>query len=418
MKRRDLLKAGLAAGTATVASAPVEARDHPTSVATDRQYMTSLLAKIASPVLSAMAVGRLRKTMTLELSPTWDGRDPNVSYLECVGRLLSGMAPWLSLPDDNTPEGKLRSVYKAQAVASLGHGVDPGSPDYFLWRNESQPLVDAAFLTQALLRAPQQLWTPLDVATRARLVSEIKGLRRVSAPYTNWLLFAAMNEVFLLSVDEDWDPIRVDIAIKKMNEWYAGDGWMADGPIFHFDYYGSYVIFPMLLEILEVLLRLKPKFMDLDPAEEHAKWLKRTQRYCEHLERLISPEGTYPPIGRSLTYRTGAFQPLCLLAWRKSLPDTLPEGQVRAALTAVQRRVFADPSNFDSGGFLTLGFTGHQPNLADVYSDNGSMYLVSESFIALGLAANDSYWTSLPLDWTTKRAFANQPFLRDHFVDY
>ena len=54
------------------------------------------------------------------------------------------------------------------------------------------------------------------------------------------------------------------------------------------------------------------------------------QRYAEHLERLIGPEGSYPPVGRSLTYRTAVFQPLALLAWRKQLPASLPEGQVRA----------------------------------------------------------------------------------------
>ena len=92
--------------------------------------------------------------------------------------------------------------------------------------------------------------------------------------------------------------------------------------------------------------------------------LKRTQRYCEHLERLISPEGCYPTIGRSLTYRTAAFQPLALLALQKKLPASLPEGQVRAALHAVHQSIWRHPSNFTSDGFLTLGFAGHNPQLA------------------------------------------------------
>jgi hypothetical protein len=41
-----------------------------------------------------------------ELSPTWDGREKSVAYLECFGRLISGLSPWLSLPEDDTPEGK------------------------------------------------------------------------------------------------------------------------------------------------------------------------------------------------------------------------------------------------------------------------------------------------------------------------
>jgi hypothetical protein len=70
------------------------------------------------------------------------------------------------------------------------------------------------------------------------------------------------------------------------------------------------------------------------------------QRYCEHLERFIGTDGSYPPIGRSLTYRTAVFQPLALLAWRKQLPASLPEGQVRAALHAVHKAIWTEPSNF------------------------------------------------------------------------
>ena len=416
MDRRDLMKAALAApalmGTAAMA-APAKKQ----APADDRAYMTGLLSKIAAPVLSNMSQGKLKSAFKMELSPTWDGRDQGVAYLECFGRLISGLAPWLNLAEDDTPEGKLRKTFTEQALASYTHSVDPASPDYLLWRGPGQALVDSAYYTNAFLRAPK-LWEGLDATTKARVITEIKGLRRISPPYTNWLLFAAMNEVFLLSIGEDWDPVRLDLAVKKMNEWYVGDGMIADGVHFHYDYYSSYVIYPMMVEILEVLARLNPSFNNLKPAEEHAKWLKRMQRYGEHLERMISPEGTYPPIGRSMTYRTAAFQPLGLLAWRKALPETLPEGQVRAALTAAQHRIFDNPSNFDGDGWLTIGFAGHQPTLGDWYSNNGSMYIVSESFLALGLPANDSYWTSAPLAWTAKKAFVNETFRKDYYVDY
>ncbi len=417
MQRRDFLKAAITTSVAATASSAAEAKPHTPPPVDDRAYWAGLLEQMATPVLSNMAQGKLKQAFHLELSPTWDGRNAQVSYLECFGRLMSGIAPWLNLPDDATPEGRRRAALRDQAVAAFAHSVDPQSPDCLLWHGEGQILVDSAYYSRALIRAPG-LWAPLDAATKTRIAAAIKAQRQVSPPYTNWLLFAAMNETFLLMAGDDWDPERIDLALKKMEEWYVGDGWLADGPRFHFDYYSSYVMFPMILEILEVLMRSKPAFNNLKPAEEHAKWLKRTQRYGEHLERMISPEGTYPPIGRSLTYRTAAFQPLGLLAWRKALPESLPEGQVRAATTAVQKRVFDMPGNFNDAGFLTIGFAGHQPDLADVYSDNGSMYLASESFLALGLPAGDSYWTSAPLPWTAKKAFSNQPFSKDHYVEY
>lgn len=384
----------------------------------DRSYMVDLLAKLAVPVLGPMSQGRLRQAFTPELSPNWDGRNPQVAYLECFGRLMSGIAPWLALGADATAEGRLRERLQQQALASYAHSVDPGSPDYLLWRTEGQPLVDSAYFTNALLRAPKQLWEPLDASTKQRVVQEIKGLRRVSPPYTNWLLFAAMNEAFLLSVGEQWDPMRIDLAIRKINEWYVGDGWYSDGPRLHFDHYGSYVIHPMLVEILEVLVATRARFNNLDAPALLEQAYKRMQRYGEHLERLIGPEGSFAPIGRSLTYRTAAFQPLGLLAWRGKLPKSLPEGQVRAATLAAQRAIFRAKSNFTADGYLTIGFAGHQPMLGDPYSNAGSMYIVSESLIALGLPADHAYWTAPALPWTTKKAFSGEAFPKDYYVNY
>lgn len=419
MHRRDMIKAAIAgpAVMGAMAASGAEAAKKAPDV-NDRAYMAGLLQTMAEPVLSNMAAGNLKKNFALEVSPTWDGRNKGVAYMEAFARLMAGVAPWLSLPEDDTPEGRVRKRLEQQALQSFVHSVDPNSPDYLLWQGEGQALVDSAYFTNALMRAPKQLWEPLPATTKKRIVEEIKGLRRVSPPYTNWLLFAAMNEAFLLSVGEGWDPMRVDLTIKKMEEWYVGDGWVADGVKFHFDYYNAYVIYPMLLEILEVLVRFKTGFNNLKPEIELQKWQKRTRRYCEHLERFISPTGTYPPIGRSLTYRTAAFQPLALMAWRKSLPDKLPEGQVRAALTAVHQAVFSNASNFTKDGYLTIGFAGHQPELGDWYSNNGSMYITSEGFLALGLPATDTFWTAPAIDWTQKKAFAGGRFAKDYAVDY
>jgi hypothetical protein len=109
---------------------------------------------------------------------------------------------------------------------------------------------------------------------------------------------------------------------------------------------------------------------------------------------------------------------LALLALRKQLPENLPEGQVRAALTAVHRAVWTEPSNFTKDGYLTLGFVGHQPELADWYSNSGSMYIASEGFLALGLPAQDSFWTAPALDWTQKKAFSGRKFPKDYPVKY
>jgi hypothetical protein len=378
----------------------------------DRKYWTDLLYKISEPVLSNMSKGELSKNMQLELSPTWDGRDQRVSYMEAFGRLMDGLAPWLSLPDDAMEEGKQRKQLREWALKSYANAVDPDSPDYLLWRNEGQPLVDAAYIASSFLRAPKQLWEPLDDLTKERYIAEFQQLRRIDPPYSNWLLFSATVETFLLSVNAPCDLYRIHSAIRKIEEWYVGDGWYSDGEHFAFDYYNSYVIHPMYVQVLEKLVE-KQRFSQ----EKNLELARlRMQRFGMILERLVSPEGSIPVFGRSMTYRLGVFQPLALLAWKERLPKELPEGQIRTAMTAVMKRMFSVEENFNENGFLQLGFAGHQPDLADWYTNNGSLYLTSEVFLPLGLPANHSFWTSEAQDWTSKKAWSGTSFPKDHAI--
>ena len=423
MERRNFIQAmvaGSAAGGVMAAQGAAAATAAKPSAAggSARAELAALAQKMSEPVLVNMAAGTLKKNFALEVSPTWDGRDKNVAYLECFGRLIAGIAPWLALPDDGTPEGATRKRLHQLALQSYTNSVDPANPDYLQWKAPGQTLVDSAYFTNALIRAPKVLWEPLDAKTKQRIIAEIKALRRIEPPYINWMLFAAMNEAWLMSIGEEFDPLRMNVAIRKINEWYVGDGWIKDGDAFHFDYYNAFVMHPMLVEILDVLDERKGEFWKGKPNELRAQAVKRMQRYSEHLERFIGTDGTYPPIGRSLTYRTAAFQPLALLALRKQLPASLPEGQVRAALQAVHKAVWSNPGNFTRDGYLTIGFVGHHPELGDWYSNNGSMYIASASLLPLGLAPTDSYWTAPAQDWTQKKAFAGAAFPKDYPVDY
>lgn len=379
----------------------------------DRAYWCNLAYKMAAPVLSNMAKGELQKNMIVEVSPTWDGRDKRVTYMEAFGRLMAGIAPWLTLPDDNTEEGQMRKQLREWALKSYANAVDPQSPDYLLWRNEGQPLVDAAYIAESFLRAYDQLWMPLDETTKKRYIEEFTLIRRVDPPYTNWLLFSSTIESFLAKAGAKYDAYRVNSAIRKVEEWYTGDGWYADGPSFAFDYYSSYVFHPMYLETLQAMKDAKA-YTRIHYSKYYDRALKRAQKYSLILERLISPEGTFPVFGRSIPYRMAAMQPLALMAWYQELPAGVSNAQVRCALTATMKRMFESGNNFNEGGYLTIGFSGRQPNIADWYTNNGSLYMTSLAFIPLGLPATHPFWTDAPQDWTSKRAWSEQAFPKDH----
>lgn len=380
----------------------------------DRAYWCDLLYKIAEPVLSNMSRGELKKNMLLELSPTWDGRNKDVAYMECFGRTMAGLAPWLSLPDDDSQEGKQRRQLREWALKSYAHAVDPESPDYLGWNKHGQALVDAAYIAESFLRAPQQLWAPLDEVTKQRYIREFKGLRRYDPVYSNWVMFVSMIETFLMTVDDGYDQYRIHHGVRKIGEWYVGDGWYSDGPGFAFDYYNSFVIQPMYVEVLQTLNKQGKKYKVSSKQVGVAE--KRLQRYGAILERFISPEGTFPVFGRSIPYRLGTLQALALLAWQQKLPAEISEGQVRAAITAVMKRMYAHPENFNEKGFLQLGFVGHQPGLADVYTNNGSLYMTTLAFLPLGLPADHSFWTSPAENWTQKKAWNGEDFPKDHAI--
>jgi hypothetical protein len=131
---------------------------------------------------------------------------------------------------------------------------------------------------------------------------------------------------------------------------------------------------------------------------------------------LISPEGTFPAIGRSLAYRFGAFHLLATMALRKELPDGIAPEQVRCALSAVIRRMIEAPGTFDEHGWLRVGFCGHQPAIAEPYISTGSLYLCSTAFAPLGLPSTDDFWSGPPKAWTAQKVWSGQDVPADHAI--
>ncbi|MFC3772074.1 DUF2264 domain-containing protein [Paenibacillus sp. GCM10012303] len=371
----------------------------------DREYWIHTLIRIADPVLGALAERRLKATMPVE--GKLDDR-PNYTHLEALGRLLAGIAPWLETGAADGEEGERRKRTAALAREAIDAGTDPLSPDYMNFCAGFQPIVDAAFLAHAILRAPTELWDKLEERVRRNTVAALKATRTRKPFHNNWLLFAAIIETALYRMGEsDWDPMRVDYALKQHEQWYVGDGTYGDGPEYHADYYNSFVIQPMLLDIVD---KAGECYSEWQGMAERIR--SRAQRYAAVQERLISPEGTFPPLGRSLAYRFGAFQTLAQMSLRRELPAPLIPAQVRCALTAVIRRTIEAPGTFDPGGWLTIGFCGHQPEIGETYISTGSLYLCSVVFLPLGLPADDPFWCG-EAEWTSRRAWSGNAFAID-----
>jgi hypothetical protein len=333
------------------------------------------------------------------------------THLEAVGRLLCGLAPWLeSASGGGAAENSLRSRYLEWARLAIKYGCDPKSPDALNFGTNQQSLVDAAFLALAVVRAPNELWAKLDDVTKENLVRSLIATRKIQPGQNNWILFSAIIEAMFAKVGRPFDDARIDYALSRHQQWYKGDGLYGDGPDFHWDYYNSFVIQPMMLHVLDCV-RSSGRWEALRPAVE-----ARAVRYAAIQERLISPEGTFPAIGRSLAYRYGAFHHLAEMSLRGKLPEDVHPAQVRSALTTVMKRMHAAPGTFDHAGWLTIGFAGHQPSIGETYISTGSLYLCSAAWLPLGLPASDPFWSTPAEPWTQRKAWTSVDMKSDHAI--
>ena len=184
-----------------------------------------------------------------------------------------------------------------------------------------------------------------------------------------------------------------------------------NGVDFHMDYYNSFVIHPMLTDVLVVM-----KKHNIEGADFLDTQLKRHARYAEILERFISPEGSFPVVGRSICYRFGAFHALGQAALMHILPERVKPAQVRCALTSVIRRQLKSPANFDKNGWLRVGFTGEQIEISESYINTGSVYLCAFGLVPLGLPETDEFWSAPYTEWTNVKAWNGEKVQADHAI--
>lgn len=372
----------------------------------DRAASVAALVRIAGPVLEAAADGKLRERLPLH---GWEQDRAAFTHLEAFGRTLAGVGPWLELGPDATEEGRQRGHYIDKAVRGLVVSTDPRSPACLNFSKQGgQPLVDTAFLAHGLLRAPTQVWGRLNDSQRDDVAAALRSSRVIKPGQSNWLLFSAMVEAALWEFTGECEAGPIETAVSKHLDWYVGDGTYGDGPEYHWDYYNSFVIQPMLIDILRVCERKQ------HPLGRHLpRILARARRYAVVQERLISPEATFPVIGRSSAYRFGALQHLAQMALQHELPADLPPGAVRSALTAVVRRMTTAPGTFDGQGWLQVGAVGHQPSLREPYIATGSLYLCLTGLVHLGLPPQDVFWTAPGQPWTQRRLWAGEDVKAD-----
>lgn len=381
------------------------------SVWEDRIFWVETLQKISFPVLNSLKRGSLKKNMALEAFSAESGK---FAHLEAFANVFNGIAPWLELGPDESEEGVIRKKYIVLTLKAISNAVNPNSNDYILFTESKQSLMSIALFAQALLRSKVQIWNNLPMDVQAKIIYELKNTR-IIAPFENhWLLFTSMIEAALLEFTGECDRERLSYGVRKFrDEWYIGDGVYADGDEFDVSYYNSIFIHPMLNDILKVMRKYS-----IDEGELLDVQLMRSSRYASQLERIISPEGSYPLLGKSLACRSGIFHLLSQASLFRILPRNIETSQVRSALTKVLKTQFEGHQNFDKNGWLTIGLNGHQVDIAEEEINTGSLYGCCAIFLPLGLSYNDSFWVNPFEEWSSLKAWNGNSVEKDQSVDF
>ncbi len=359
-----------------------------------RSEWIGYMRKIVDPVIENLERGTLKANMPKRFYTKEDRS--TVAPLEAFGRMLCGLAPFLDTFERSDEEEALAESYRKRILVCLDKATDPKSPDYmpFGLTAAMQPLVDAAFMAHGIIRSGsfvERIPAPL----KSQIIDALSLTRAIIPCDNNWILFSGMVEAAIHRLGGKADVVRIAYNIRQMEAWYKGDGFWGDGAEFAMNYYNSFVIIPMLVDIVNTFA---PTVHEVRAHRERI--MKRAMRAAEIQERMINRDGTYPYLGRSITYRFGAFQ-LLAQAMLQHFSDLSP-ASVRCGLTAVIRRIMESPI-FDEDGWLLHGIYGEQPSLSERYISTGSLYLCTAVFLPLGLPESDPFWSDPDEKWTSLR---------------
>ncbi len=368
----------------------------------DRLYTIQILRQLADPVLVPLSKNELGQSVPKR---DWEIEQNNYqsSPLQAFVRVLSGIGPWLALGADESEEGQLRARYIELARIGIIHSTDPDAGDFMFGEAARDRIVHAHNLAYPMVVARQQLWEPLTDSQKENVVNALKSHRPFEPFPGTWLWFSAIIEAALWELNGEHRMEPIERAVESYMGWYIGDGYYTNGTTFNWDNYNSYVAQPLMLEVLRICRDQG------HPLGDHFEKVKaRAFRYAEVLEHMISPEGTFPVIGRSSTYRFATLQHLGYIGARVGWPEALNPGSTRAAMTQVIRRMIEAPGTFDEDGWLQPGYVGHQPSARDRYINTGALYNCALGLAHLGMPTDHPFWTAPKAKWFQQRVWSGE----------
>lgn len=293
--------------------------------------------------------------------------------LEGFARPLWGLAPYAAGGGDTD--------WCALYRAGLAAGTDPDHPDYWGRPGDNdQRVPEAAAIAFALGVAEEQLWQPLDEASRGRVLDWLALCRDAKVHANNWIGFVRLIDLALDRLDGRGSAEQRAAWRAEIERWYLGRGWYRDGPTRRSDHYAGWSLHADALVMTM-----------LDPGHAGADIHRTASQFATQFRHWFATDGAALPFGRSLTYRFAASTFWGALAFAGV--EALPWGQIKH-LYLSQLRWWAAQPIARRDGLLTLGYAYPNSEIGDSYSSAASPGWAFKAFLPLALRDDHPFWVA------------------------
>ncbi|HAU5429940.1 DUF2264 domain-containing protein [Cronobacter malonaticus] len=299
---------------------------------------------------------------------------PDIARMEGLSRALWGLFP-LMAGGDTPPEAE-------KYLTAIRHGTDPQHPGY--WGETGpydQRLVEMAAYGLGLALLQEKLTARFSERELNNLYQWLRQAGDAEMPDSNWNYFAILVELGFKRAGLPWRRDILETRFARMEAYYLGNGWYADGPGRPKDYYIS-MAFHFYGLVYATL-------MAEDDAERAATLRERAHRFAADFIWFSAADGASIPFGRSLTYRFAMVAFWSAVAFAGL--DVFTPGVVKGIVLR-HLRWWMDKPVLDRDDILTLGYAC--PNLAmcEDYNSPGSPYWALKVFLVLAMAEESPFW--------------------------
>ncbi|WP_035711232.1 DUF2264 domain-containing protein [Salibacterium aidingense] len=335
-----------------------------------REDLIHLITELYHPLEKYYTKGKTR--LNLGSSSAHFGLD--IAGMEGFSRLLWGMVPLAA----GGEETELWNVH----LEGIKNGTNPDHEEYWGDINGiDQRMVEMAAFGLALALVPDKVWAPLNDEEKDNLYQWLDQINQYEVVENNWQFFRILVNTGFHSVGLPVNHARQEESFEKIESYYQGDGWYADGHAQQWDYYISFAFHYYGLIYAELMKKADP--------ERSGLYKQRASMFARDFMYWFAADGSALPFGRSLTYRFAqvSFWSAYIYAGLEDISMGVCKGLIFRHL-----RWWMKQPIFTEDGVLTIGYGYPNLIMAENYNSPGSPYWAMKTFLVLALRAGHPFW--------------------------